>query len=552
MSAKVPCRWAPRGAALIAVIALLSAAGCKSERKGGAVTETRAEQASSPQRGGHLVLPSNEPRYLNPVLETRFELANMLLFEGLVGLDARLEPTPRLAESWDVSPDGTTITFALRDGVSWHDGTPLSARDVAFTYEQIRSTEAPSLWKAYMSGVDRVETPDDKTVVVHYARPYGPALVTWTVGILPAHVFADGDLVSSDGNREPVGTGPYRLARWEPGKRLVLQANDAWWFGRPHIDTIELVVDVGQDEALDALRASAVDLVRVADVSEWIHEVQMPGFRDAFEVSDVIESRFRLIAWNGLRKPYDDARVRQALTYALNRQRVIDDVLLGQARPLSAPFFPNMFGADPSIAPYSFDLDRAVTLLNEAGHPSQDGRRFEIEMISLESQRGPTTDASMAIFRNDLRAIGVELKLTYLRSPEFFERAVLRDYDAIYFGWLPDIPDPDPYALLHSSQIGAGANYAGYSSPQVDELLDEARATADRDERRSIYHRLHRILSEEQPYTMLYAPYGHYVWNRRLRGVNPRDIGPQPRFPGVARWWIEPVTPGTAAQKAAR
>jgi peptide/nickel transport system substrate-binding protein len=549
MSARVVGTWAPRGAALFAIVALAATAACKSEKKGPVGKSHAAEEADNPPRGGHLLLPSNEPRYLNPVLETRFELANMLIFEGLVGLDARLEPVPRLAESWDVSGDARTITFKLREGVTWHDGTPLTARDVAFTFEQIRSVEAPSLWKAYMSSVEQVSTPDDRTVVVEYARPYAPGLVTWTVGILPQHIYGKGDLVSSDGNREPIGTGPYRLARWEPGKRLMLQANDTWWFGRPHIDTIELVVGTSESGALDALRKGELDLVRIADLTEWT-KAQLPEFRQAFEVSDVVESRFRLIAWNALRKPYDDARVRQALTFALNRERVIDDVLLGQGRPLSAPFFPNMFGADPSIAPYPFDLDRAVKLLDEAGLPSKDGRRLEIQLLSLESQRGPTTDATMAIFRSDLRAIGIELKLTYLPATEFFERTVLRDYDALYFGWLPDISDPDPYALLHSSQIGSGANYAGYSDPDVDDLLEEARA-AGRDERKALYHRLHRVLGEAQPYTMLYAPYGHYAWNRRLRGVNPRDLGPQPRFPGVARWWIAPKS-APPARKAAR
>ena len=147
----------------------------------------------------------------------------------------------------------------------------------------------------------------------------------------------------------------------------------------------------------------------------------------------------------------------------------------------------------------------------------------------------------------------------YLRNPgsldphwrEYFERLAKHDYDGNYFGWLPDIPDPDPYALLDSSQIGTGPNYAYYANPEVDKLLDEARATPSRDARKALYAKVHAIVADELPYTPLYAPYGHYAWNRRLRGVNPRDLGPQMLFPGVARWWVDqqppaaPRTPGS-------
>ena len=255
---------------------------------------------------------------------------------------------------------------------------------------------------------------------------------------------------------------------------------------------------------------------------------------------DPIRRRVRYtIAWNMSRKTFEDKRVRQALTYAFNRARVVDDVLLGQGRVLDAPYFPDMFGADPSIAPYPFDLDRAVKLLDEAGYKSVNGKRLPLEMIVSESARGAVTDAVFAIYRHDLEAIGIDLKLTYLNPDEFTSRAVMREFDGAFFGWLPDIPDPDPYALLHSSQIKVGSIHAGYANPDVDRLLDEARATSNRDQRKALYYRVHRVVHDEVPYTVAYSDYGHYAYNRRLRGVNPNDLGPVPRFPGVARWWID-------------
>lgn len=546
----------------VAVVVMLGAslAACGSKKKDKRKRAVPAPAAESDRQGGHLKLHSNEPQYLNPVLETRFERVNMLIYEGLVGLDARLEPVARLAESWDISESGKVIKFNLRKGVKWHDGTPFTAHDVAFTYDAIRKVEQPTLWKAYFESVDSVEVIDDHTLVVIYHRPYALALVAWTVGIIPKHKFAaflppdaapeaaaDAatpaaavSLAEAPSNREPVGTGPFRIARWEPGARVVLNANTEWWYGRPYADTVEVLVNIADEDLLDALRAGKIDFAQIRDVGAWINEAQLPEFQERFEVKDVVEPGFQVIAWNMTRETFGKQKVREALTHALNRGRVIDDVLMGLARPTSAPFFANMYGADPSIAPHAFDLDRAVKLLDEAGYKSNDGRRFGIDLIATASSKGPTTDGVLALFRHDLAAIGIELKVTYVTPEQFEQKMIMRDFDAAYFGWLPDVPDPDPYALLHSSQIRFGSVHAGYANPDVDRLLDEARATTDRDERKALYHKVHAIIHAELPYTPLFADYGHYAYSRRLRGVNPNDAGAAPRFPGIARWWIGP------------
>jgi len=534
-----------RVVALVAIsLSLVLGASCGSKKKKKKSPAKPVAEHKADRHGGNLRMPSNEPQYLNPVLETRVEAANMVIFEGLVGLDARLQPVKRLAESWEIADGGKTITFKLRKGVKWHDGQPFTSRDVKFTFDAIRNLEAPTLWKAYMDPVASLETPDDHTVVVTYSQPFALGLLVWTVGILPKHIYGQGKLTESPGNTEPVGTGPYKLARWEKGERLILQANKEWWFGAPYIDTIELLFGIPDTQMIDKLRKNELDFVPVSDVRAWNQDVQLPEFRENFDAAQVVEARFQAIAWNVQRKIFDDRRVRIALTHALDRQRVIDDVLYGEAQPLSGPFFPNMYGADPSVAPYRFDLDAATKLLDEAGYKAVNGHRFAINLIVTESSRGHTTDESLAIFRHDLAAIGIELKVEFLSTADFTDRVVMRDFDAAYFGWVPDIPDPDPYALLHSSQIRFGSIHAGYANQDMDRLLDEARATTNRDERKALYYKVHALFHQDVPYTMLYADYAHYAWNRRIHGVNPNDVGPQPRFPGVARWWIDTSATG--------
>ena len=518
----------------LALLSLILVAGCKGKSAKEAPPSQSAKVAESraAKGGGHARFPSNEPLFLNPVLETRISKANILIFEGLVGLDAKLEPVPRLADKWEHSNEGKTLTFRLRKDVKWSDGTPFTSKDVAFTIDRVRTTKMRSLWRTYFTAVESIETPDDLTVVVHYSRVYAPALVSWTVGILPAHKYAEGEFGEAPANKDPIGTGPFKLTRWEQGSRMLLSRNENWWKGVPSLESIELVF--GVDDHLSALVADKLDFTHLPEISQWASEAQLPEFIDKFEQTTAVESIFRVIAWNGTKKPFDNPAVRRGLAHALNRSRVVDDVLLGHGRLLSAPFFPNMYGADPAIAPRAFDLEAAKSLLDSAKLSE-----LELELITLNSQKLPINQEMFAIFKRDLSTIGVNLKVTYMDPLEFERRLMQRDFDGAFFGWLRDIPDPDPSALLHSAQIEGGQNFAGYNNPKVDAWLEEAVGTRDRQERRNLYYKVHAQVFEDAPYTVLYAPLSHYAWTRDLQRVNPADLSAQTRFPGISRWTRE-------------
>ncbi|HZI46116.1 MAG TPA: ABC transporter substrate-binding protein [Ilumatobacter sp.] len=526
--------------------------GCKSESSsssrssgGSAATAPKVGDGPQPQVGGNVRLPSTQPAYLNPILQTRYDLANTILYEGLVTIDAKGDAVGRLAKSFEVSPDGLTITFKLRDNAVWHDGQKITSEDVAFTFDTVRKYAGPTLWKGYMAPVVRIQTPDDTTVVVSYAQPYAPALATWTMPIVAAHIFrGEDDLADAKGNREAVGSGPFKLVRWEQDRRIVLAANDKWWGGKPLLASIELVLNVEDGAMLGQLRRGQLDWAPIRLIDDQAELSQSPDLLEQFEHQDAFEQRIRLIAWNTDHAPFDDKRVRQALTMALDRSRVIDDVLHGQAQIVSAPLLPNTIVSDASIAPLPFDLARADKLLSEVvkakGPPG--AQRLVIKMVAAESQRSPITDATFQIFRRDLQTLGVDLQLTILSGKDYEAAMVKRDFDAVYFGWLPDTPDPDPYTLLHSTEI-TGANYAGFTNDEVDKLLDNARTTTDPKARKALYAKIHAIVVDEMPYTALYVPYGHYAWTRRLHNVGVRDLGVTPAVPGIARWWVSSTLP---------
>jgi peptide/nickel transport system substrate-binding protein len=531
----------------LAGIALLAVciAACKSKEKSESGDSqkkpTEAEVKPKLTRGGVVRMLSNEPKHLNPIIEPRFVVANNLIFEGLVGVNAKLEPVERLAKSWEFSADNKTVTFKLRDNVKWHDGLPFTSADVAFTYEAIKSTTAATPWKAYMAPIAKLETPDDRTVVVTYTEPYALALVTWTVGIVPKHKFPAGDVIdmtSPEANKEAIGTGPFKFSALTPGKRMYLEANKDWWHKRPHLDGIEFVFGIGEAEALQALKDGQLDWTSVKDVNTWMSVATTAEFLERFKATSETESRIRLIAWNTQRAPFDDKRVRRGLTHALDRSRIVTDVMFHQARALATPMFPNMYTYDETIGILPFDLDAAKKQLDEVV-PEKDGKRMAVEVIALSTLKGPTSEGMAAIFERDLAKVGVEFKLVFLDTKEYYDRIGRRDYDGVYFGWLPDIPDPDPAALLHSSQAQSGANFASYSNPEVDKLVYEGRTTLDRDARRKVYQKLQALLLEEMPYTPLYAPMGHFAWSNKLHGVTPHDVQPQAPLPGITAWWIE-------------
>jgi peptide/nickel transport system substrate-binding protein len=525
----------------VAALGLAALAACSSSKESkepaGAGASKEPAAGGNPI-GGYLVLPSPEPRVLNPVTQAAFDLATPLVYEGLVGLDAKLDPVPVLAEHWTSSPDGKTITFNLREKVLWHDGKPFSAADVLFTIDTIRKTPT-SLWSAYLSPIDKVDSPDEHTVVVTYKQVYGPALASFTFGILPKHLWEGHSLTKAAANVTPVGTGPYKLLNWTPGKRMVVEANKAYWAGRPNIDQIELVFGVTGKDHLAALRAHKLDFADITEPNDWA-VLRTPEVLEHFETGSATENTLALVAWNNMKKPLDDARVRVALAHALDRPRVIEDVLGGAGRPVSGPFYPTLWGADPNIAPWPFDLAAAEKMLDAAGQAKKNGKRFAVELLVEDAKRGTAVyDSILAIFRADLDKIGVELKVTYVPRHELIDRLVTHNFEAALFEFSADIADPDPYALLHSSQAQGGENFAGFANPDADKQLDAGRANLDRAKRKEAYYALHKLVHEAEPYTFLYVPERYYAWNRRVHDVSPLDIGALPRSPGMARWWVD-------------
>jgi peptide/nickel transport system substrate-binding protein len=457
-----------------------------------------------------------------------------------------------LATSWEVSPDGRTVTFTLRDGVRWHDGAPVTARDVVFTVEKSRdpATEATS----YISGFQdlvRVEALDDRTVRAEYSKPYADFLEAWTVPILPEHLAGkEPDLVTSEFARHPVGCGPFRFVRHEPGQEIVLEANADYWGGRPAVDGITLRLVPDERTAYQAILRGDLNLLTVPpDI--WAEAERSP---EAAHLGRLLFYRLNVwyIAWNqdGRHPAFADPRVRRAMLLALDREPFIEKVLGGLGRPAATTYHPDSVWADPGIVPLPYDPDRASRLLDEAGWRDddgdgvreRDGEPFELTLL-MPASRQEISGRIAAWVQQSLAEIGVRMHIEALEFGAFRERRGSGQFDAVMAA-LTFTPIPDQYELYHTAAAEDGYNFFGFSDPEVDRLLERGRESFDREEREAIYRALQGRLVELQPLSCLFHFASPVLHDPRLKGLQASPIDLFRVTPGPRAWHWEESGPG--------
>ena len=477
------------------------------------------------------------------------EIIAALITESLVAYDARLAIQPRLARSWDVSSDGLTWTFHLRDGVLWHDGVAVTAQDVVFTVEKVRDPATQS--RSYLSQFQdlvSIEAVDPLTVRARYAIPYADALDSWTLPIVPRHrAGADPDLLTGEFARHPVGCGAFRVKSLDPGREIVLEANERFWEGRPGLDGIVLRILPEERTAFEALLLGDLDLMMVT-ADFWKEAQGAPGARRlARFVSYPLSAWY--IGWNqdGSNQFFLDPRVRRAMVMALDRPRFISRVLSDLARPAVGTWHPDSPWFDGSLAPWPFDPAAAGTLLDEAGWRDsdedglrdRDGVAFSFQlMIAASSQE--MTNRMAAWVQESLAQIGVEMTIEKLEWRAFQERRRAHRFQAamasLIFG-----PVPDQFELYHSASRERGLNYVGFHDEEVDRLLVEGRRTFDARTRLEIYHRIQRRIHDLEPISPLFHFAAPVLYDARLLGLEASARGVWLIAPGPRRWrWTPP------------
>jgi peptide/nickel transport system substrate-binding protein len=467
-----------------------------------------------------------------------------LISDGLIAYDAKGAYVPMVARAWETSADGLTLTFHLRDGVLWHDGQPVTSHDVAFTWQKIRDpkTQARS-WVSQFADVAAVETPDDRTVVVRYTKPYADALDAWRVPLVPEHVVAkDADFLGGSFAQHPVGCGPYTFVSRQAGQNVVLGAFDRYWQGRPALDRIVVKI-VGSDRtAFEALLLGDVDLMAVPP-DLWREAKDSPR---ASRLNRFLYFRLALwkVDWNqdGSNPYFGDPRVRRALVAALDRAKFAETVAAGLARPISTTYPPESPWHDPRATPIPFDPAEAARLLDDAGWKlspgksvrQKDGVPLRFTML-LPAGAQEIADRIAAWMQDSLKQVGADMQIEKVEWRAFQERRRSHAFQAAMGTTVVD-PIADQFDLYHSSAREGGYNYGGFKDAEVDRLLEQGRVTIDPAARRAIYDQLQQRLSTLEPLSVLFQFAQPVLHDARLTGVTPSPVGLFSFQPGPRAW----------------
>lgn len=422
------------------------------------------------------------------------------------------------------------VLFSLRDDVRWHDGAPMTSRDAAFTYEAIMDDATASPRKPDFDLILRVETPDEHSFRVVYRKPYSPALESWMISLLPAHLLEGKpqEWWVKNFNRTPIGTGAFKFSEWKTNEFLRVERN-ADYFGAPG-PWLDGIVYRFMPDQLTLRLAFETHQIDFWGAEPWT----VTAFADdpRFDVFTSPSSSYHYIGWN-LRKPlFQDPLVRRALAHAVDVPSMVRYILYGRGLQSTGIFTPQMWFFDPSITPLAYDPEKARRLLAEAGWtPGPDGilqkngERFSFTLITNNGNEVRRDIATLA--QDGLKNLGIEVKVELYEWAVFLKNHINKgNFDAMVLGWSLG-NSYDQFQIWHSSQRNPEQlNVVGYENPKADRLLEDIRQEYNREKILSFAAALQRTIYEDQPYLFLYVPEGTSVmWKGSYRICRPDGNG---------------------------
>ena len=422
-----------------------------------------------------------------------------LVYSGLVRLDAELVPQPDLAASWEFT-DPTTLVFQLNEGVTFHNGQPLTAEDVKYTFDTLLQEDFGAPRRSLYTPIESIEVVDDLTVQFNLSQPYAPVLQYMDMGIVPHEAAAE---LGPDFGDNPVGTGPFQLVEWEKGSRILLEAFDDYFGGRPSIDQIDISIIPDNNVRLIALESGDLDLIHSPVPPQDLARLQSDP---NLVVETTTALGYTYLNLNLDNPVLEDVRVRKALAHLSDRETISEVIFYGMDAPGQSFLLPNTFYYTDDVTTYEYDPERAAELLDEAGWTDSDGDGIRDKdgqplMIELTTNVDPNRQQILEFLQGEWAQVGIDASVRVYEWPSFIADVIAGEYDIGLIGWLL-LTDPDRASYLQFFTEG-GSNYGSYSNPEVDRLLDEGRAETDPEARKEIYTEVAQIITDEVPYIFL-------------------------------------------------
>ncbi|WP_176083572.1 ABC transporter substrate-binding protein [Martelella sp. HB161492] len=448
-----------------------------------------------------------EPKSLDPAVDTAVNDFRILtnIYDGLVRYkDGTLEVEPSLATSWDISDDGTVYTFHLRDGVTFHDGSPFNAEAVKFNFDRMLDESnpyhdtGPFPLSFNFSSVKSVDVVDDLTVKFTLSEPYAPFLsnLAYPTGLIvsPEAVKQYG----KDYGRHPSGTGAFKFEEWDPNAKVVVSRNDDYWDGAPPLQAVVFRPITDANTRVAEMMSGGLD-VMVEVPPDSVQQFASDANYTVYEQSGPHVWFLILNMKDGV---FADKKIRQAVNYAVNKQAIADNILQGTASVAAGPIAPAFGWAyDENLDPYPYDPEKAKELLKEAGY---DGK--ELTFYVTEGGSGMLEPQAMATqIQADLEAVGMPVKIETYEWNTFLGKVnpgLEGKADMAEMAWMTNDPDTLPFLTLRTEAFPdkGGFNSGYYSNPEVDKLLEEARTATDQDKRAALYVKMQDIVHDDAPW----------------------------------------------------
>lgn len=509
-----------------------------------------AQTQATPVHGGVLnVAVAPEPTLLTSAFITTMNIGQVSskVLEGLVSYDLNLQPVPALATSWQVSEDGLTVRFHLRENVKWHDGKDFSSADVEYTLLNVWKKLHP-FGRAAFANVDKVETPDRHTVVLRLSSP-APYLLnyinTYGAQVLPKHIYAGTDVLTNPANNAPIGTGPFVFKEWVKGSHVRLERNPNYWQkGQPYLDGVVFKFIPDAAARTVALEAGEIDVAlgssiplsnlnRFADKSKYGINLD-----DGRYLSTIFLTQFNV------RRPYfGDKRVRQAFAHAIDRNALLKVVFLGYGKPATGPVPSSVVNYySPETRQYPYDLKKAEALLDEASlKKGADGKRLKVT-LDYDAGGGVSSTRQAEFIKQSLARVGVEVELRAGDTATYLRRIFTdQDYDLMVSS-LHRLPDPTlgVQRLFWTQNIRKGApwtNGSGYSNPELDKIMEAAADEANPTRRKALIKQWQQIVQEDLPVLDLVEQTWVTVSTARFHKATAQGDG---LFASYADAWLTP------------
>lgn len=475
-------------AVLLSLTLAVSACGNTSDSTGGGA-EGAAQEL--------VVAFSTEPVTLDPqdTSDGISNNANELLYDKLVTLDKNNEIVPQLAKEWTTSPDGKKITFKLREDAKFQDGTPVNAEAVKYTFDRVLNKENKlARYSLYAEFVDKVTVDSEYQVSFDLKFPFGPALISFAHTNGGIHSPKNVQEKGKDVGKSPVGSGPYKLKEWTPGTKMVFEANEAYWGGAPKIKTITFKPVTENSARSIMLETGEADVI----VPVVTSDVERLKGNDKLQVMIEPSSRNLYISINTAKAPFDNVKARQALNYAVDKETIVNKIMAGQAKVLDAAFGEKIWG-HTSVGAYPYDPEKAKQLLAEAGvKPGT--------TIKLWTPEGRyLMDRQIAEFiQGNLQAVGLNVVFQKWEWGAYQEaiKSPNAEFNLAVNSWGASTNDAD-WALRPILKTGGASNYAKFSNPQLDDMIDKAMKASSQDERKKLYSDALALIKEEAPWIFL-------------------------------------------------